>query len=173
MEMRWKYGFIEYYSNVYYIEDIGGMINMIDFADEEISKKMQIIMDLLLYDVAVQNIKTMFISVSGRAYEGNRKGGRKATLGGITNYYWGNGEKISRGMMYGMMATKKYSLPPVIAEIAKVTGNVVVKQSNGLDISEMKAEGYFGTDNRSMMIPKWSEIHFLQSEKIKCLAIVF
>ncbi|HAZ04631.1 MAG TPA: hypothetical protein DCY97_21050 [Marinilabiliales bacterium] len=166
MEMRWKYGFIEYYSNVYYIEDIGGMINMIDFADEEISKKMQIIMDLLLYDVAVQNIKTMFISVSGRAYEGNRKGGRKATLGGITNYYWGNGEKISRGMMYGMMATKKYSLPPVIAEIAKDTGNVVVKQSNGLDISEMKAEGYFGTDNRSMMM-QWGMEAFSNPEVVR------
>ncbi|MEI6678138.1 MAG: hypothetical protein WCL21_06000, partial [Mariniphaga sp.] len=42
MEMRWNYGFTEFYSSVYYKEDIGGMINLIDFADDEISKKMQI-----------------------------------------------------------------------------------------------------------------------------------
>lgn len=153
MEMRWNYGFTEFYSNVYYKEDIGGMINLIDFADdEEIVKKMQIIMDLLLYDVATQNLNTIFISVSGRAYEGNRKGGSYATLGGLTDYYWGSGRKIGSGLMYGMMTTRKYSPPPVILDIAKDTNAVVIKQSNGLDISELKEEGYFGTDDKCMMM---------------------
>jgi hypothetical protein len=152
MEMRWKFGFTEFYSSVYYKEDIGGMINLIDFADTEISRKMQMIMDLLLYDVAVQNVRTNFISVSGRAYEGNRKGGSHATLGGITNYYWGTGEKIGDGLMYGMMTTRKYSLPPVLAEIARDTNTVVIRQSNGLNISDLKPEGYFGTDDKSMMM---------------------
>ena len=89
MEMRWNYGFTEFYSSVYYKEDVGGMINLIDFADDEISKRMQIIMDLLMYDVATQNVKTMFISVSGRAYEGNRKGGHGSTLGGLTDFLLG------------------------------------------------------------------------------------
>ncbi len=166
MEMRWKYGFIEFYSSVYYKEDIGGMINLIDFADEEISKKMQIIMDLLMFDVASQNIKTMFISVSGRAYEGNRKGGSNANLSGITRYYWGDGEKIGAHLMYGMMTTKKYALPPVIAEIGRDTNTVIIRQSNGLDISELKQEGYFGTDNRSMMM-QWGMEAFTNPEVIR------
>ena len=152
MEMRWNYGFIEYYSSVYYQEDIGGMINLIDFADEEISKKMQIIMDLLMYDVAAQNVKTMFISASGRAYEGNRKGGRNSTLNGLTNYYWGNGEKIGSGLMYGMMTTKRYCLPQVLSEIGRDTSTVIIKQNNGLDISELKQEGFYGTDDKCMMM---------------------
>jgi len=151
LEMRWKYGFTEFYSGVYYQEDIGGMINLIDFAqDEELVKKTQIIMDLLFYDVATQNIKTMFVSVSGRAYEGNRKGG--GTLGGLTRYYWGNGHRIGAGLTHGMMTTKKYVLPPVLKEIALDEGPVVIKQSSGLDISELKSEGYLGTDNRSLMM---------------------
>jgi hypothetical protein len=167
MEMRWKYGFIEYYSNVYYVEDIGGMINLIDLAgEEEISRKMQIIMDLLLYDVAAQNTKNMFISVSGRAYEGNRKGGPRSTLGGLTNYFWGNGEKLGPGLMYGFVTSKKYSLPPVLREIAKDTSNVVIRQSNGLDISELKKEGYYGTDNRSMMM-QWGMEAFSNDEVIR------
>ncbi len=153
MEMRWKYGFTEFYSNVYYSEDIGGMINLIDLAaDDEIVRKMEIIMDLLLFDVASQNINTMFVSASGRAYEHSRKGGPRTTLGGITNYYWGNGGKLGPGLIYGLMISKKYYPPRVIIEIGKDTNNVVIRQSNGLDISELKKEGYFGTDTRSMMM---------------------
>ena len=166
MEMRWKYGFIEFYSSVYYMEDIGGMINLIDFGDEEISKKMQIIMDLLMYDVATQNVNTMFISASGRAYEINRKGGKVATLGGITNYYWGNGEKIGSGLMYGMMTSKIYSLPPVIQAIARDSVPVVIMQSNGLNISELKPEGYFGSDDKSMMM-QWGMEAFSNPEVVR------
>jgi hypothetical protein len=172
MEMRWKYGFTEFYSSVYYKEDIGGMINLIDFADDEISKKMQIIMDLLLYDVAAQHLKTMFISVSGRAYEGNRKGGHGATLGGLTYFYWGSGEKIGPGLMYGMVTTRKYDLPPVLREIARDSNTVVIKQSNGLDISELKPEGYFGTDTRSMMM-QWGMEAFSNPEVVRnSLAVI-
>lgn len=167
MEMRWKYGFIEFYSGVYYKEDIGGMINILDLAqDEELVKKMQIIMDLLFYDVASQNLKTYFVTTSGRAYEGNRKGGPGSDLGGITRFYWGDKEKHVGGMMFGMVITDKYKLPAVLEEIAKDSSNVIIKQNNGLDISELKTEGYFGTDNRSMMM-QWGMESFTNPEIIR------
>ncbi len=94
----------------------------------------------------------MFASVIGRAYEGNRKSGPGATLGGLTNYFRGDGKQIGPGLMYGMMTTKKYELPEVLSEIAKDSSNVMIKQNNGLDIYELKTEGYFGTGNRNMMM---------------------
>lgn len=167
LEMRWNYGFIEFYSGVYYKEDIGALINIIDLAeDEELVKKSQIIMDLLFYDVAAQNIGTMFITTSGRAYSGNRKGGSGANLGGMTRYYWGDGKQRGQGMMYGMMLTEKYKLPPVLAEIARDSSNVIIKQSNGLDLSELKTEGYYGTDNRSMMM-QWGMESFTNPEVVR------
>ena len=166
-EMRWNYGFIEFYSGVYYKEDIGALINIIDYAgDEELVIKSQMMLDLLFYDVASQNINTMFVSVSGRAYEGNRKGGPGATLGGLTGYFWGNGTQIGAGIMYGMMVAKKYDLPPVIAEIARDSSEVIIKQNNGLDISELLDEGYYGTDNRSMMM-QWGMECFSNREIIR------
>jgi len=45
--MRWNYGYIEFYSNVYYKEDIGPLNNLIDFADDnEIVTKAKICMNL-------------------------------------------------------------------------------------------------------------------------------
>jgi hypothetical protein len=166
-EMRWNYGFIEFYSGVYYKEDIGALINLIDFAeDEELVIKSQISMDLLFYDVASQNLNTMFVSVSGRAYEGNRKGGPDATLGGLTRYFWGDGKKLGAGIMYGMIQSENYTLPPVLAEIARDSSDVIIKQNNGLDISELKEEGYYGTDNRSMMM-QWGMECFSNREIIR------
>ncbi|MCY1718867.1 hypothetical protein OU798_00845 [Prolixibacteraceae bacterium Z1-6] len=167
LEMRWKYGFTEFYSGVYYKEDIAALINLIDFAgDKELAQKSKIIMDLLFYDVAAQNINTMFVSASGRAYKGNRTGEGGSTLGGLTSYYWGDGKECGAGMLYGMMTTLKYKLPPVLAEIAKDSSNVIIQQSNGLDISELKTEGYYGTDNRSMMM-QWGMECFTNPEIVR------
>jgi hypothetical protein len=139
-EMRWNYGFIEYYSGVYYKEDVGALINVIDYADDE---------ELVI-----------------KSQKGNRKGGPGSTLGGLTQYFWGDGKQIGAGMMYGMMLSEKYSLPPVLAEIARDSSDVIIKQNNGLDITELKAEGYYGTDNRSMMM-QWGMECFSNREIIR------
>jgi hypothetical protein len=73
-------------------------------------------------------------------------------FGGVTNYSWGDGKEIGPGIMYGLMVTEKYQLPPVMIEIANDERTVIIKQSNGLDLTELKEEGYYGTDNRSMMM---------------------
>ena len=167
LRMRWDYGFIEYYSSVYYKEDIAALINLIDFAeDEELVRKSQIIMDLLFYDVASQSLGTMFSSVSGRAYQRNRMGREAAEFSGLTNYLWGSGEEIGPHMMYGMMHTSNYELPPVLKEIALDTSTVIIRQSNGLDLSELKGEGYFGSDNRSMMM-QWGMESFTNPEVVR------
>lgn len=167
LKMRWDYGFIEYYSSVYYKEDIAALMNLIDLAeDEELVRKSQIIMDLLFYDVASQSMGCMFSSVSGRAYQRNRMGREAAEFSGLTNYLWGDREEIGPHMMYGMMHSKKYQLPPVLKEIALDTSTVILRQSNGLDLSELKAEGYYGSDNRSMMM-QWGMESFTNPEVVR------
>jgi hypothetical protein len=167
MQMRWDHGFIEYYSSVYYKEDIGPLINLIDYAeDRELVTRCQIMMDLLFYDIASQSSGTMFSSVSGRAYKNNRIGREAADFSGLTHYFWGDGEEIGPGMMYGMMQSDRYTLPPVIREIALDSSRVIIRQSNGLDLSELKAEGYYGTDNRSMMM-QWGMEAFTNPEVVR------
>lgn len=166
-EMRWKYGFIEYNSEVYYTEDIGGLMNLIDFAnDDEMVTKASMAMDLLFYDMAVQNIHTMMISTSGRSYEGQRKGGPEKTVGGLARYFWGDGMERGPGMTYGMTKNTRYQLPPVLKEIARDSSTVLIKQSNGLNISDLKNEGYYGTDNRSMMM-QWGMECFTNPEIVR------
>ena len=37
LEQRWLYGFTEWYSNVYYVEDIAALFNLIDFAEDVVA----------------------------------------------------------------------------------------------------------------------------------------
>ena len=136
------------------------------FKDQEIAEKTMIILDIMFYDLAAQNLKTMYSSTSGRAYESNRKGGGSKTLGGVTEYFFGNGELIHSGMTHGLMYTNKYEVPPVLIDIANDTSRVVIRQSNGLDIIELADEGYFGTDNRSMMM-QWGMESFTNPEIVR------
>ena len=164
LKMRWDHGFSEFYSN-YYIEDIAALINLIDFAkDEELVKKSKIILDLVFYDVALQSLDNMYSSVSGRAYTDQRRG--RSSLKGLTTYLWGNGKELDPGRLYGIMVTENYRLPPVITEIAEDKSPVVIKQSNGLDIRELKTEGYYGSDTRSMMM-QWGMGAFSNPEVIR------
>jgi len=164
LRMRWDYGFSEFYSN-YYKENIAALINLIDFAeDEELVKKSKIVLDLLFYDVASQSQEGMYSTVSGRAYADYRQG--SSTLNGLVTYLWSDGEELEPGTLYAKKVTENYRLPPVITEIAKERSPVVIRQSNGLDITELKTEGYYGTDTRSMMM-QWGIHAFTNAETIR------
>ena len=167
LEMRWKFGFSEFYSNVYYNEDIAGIINLIDYSkDSIIVKKSEMIMDLLIYDIASQKSGNKFASVSGRAYEKNRKGSSYVSINRITDFLWSKYENYQPNITYGFNASKKYKVPPVLIEIGKDTQNTVIKQCNGLNISQLKQEGYFGADDKSIML-QWGMEAYSNPEVVR------
>lgn len=166
LEMRWKFGFTEFYSGTYYKEDVAALINLIDFAnDEEITEKSKIILDVLLYDVATQSLSGNFVSVSGRAYENNRKGGVHENLDGITYYLTGNKEAVKSSLVYGLI-NSKYAPPLVYREIINDTSAVIIKQKNGVTISDLASLGYNKNDDKSMMM-QWGMEAFTNATVIR------
>lgn len=155
MEQRWLYGFTEWYSNVYYVEDIAPMSNLIDFSgDEEIRTKMSIIMDLLLYDMASQSYKGTFVTTSGRLYEGSKKLGKDASTRSVTGHLFGYdtaGEQ-RMGMDLNFIFIRDYQIPEVIRAIGRDEREAEIKASSGLDVAELKGEGLVGPEDRQIMM---------------------
>lgn len=155
LEQRWKYGFTEWYSNVYYVEDIAPMANLIDFAgDEEIVTKTKIIMDLLLYDMASQSWRGHFVTTMGRSYEGGKKSGRKASTRAITAAVFGLGTSDGRrsGMDLNFLDIRNYEVPQVIRAIGRDTSVAVVRASNGLSLDELVQKGMVGQSDEQIMM---------------------
>ena len=168
LRMRWDYGFTEFYSNVYYNEDVAPLANLIDFCtDTEIAKKAAIIMDIIIYDIASQTYNGAFVSVSGRAYENNRKGGALSSGKAITEHLFGiKTEEHSQGLSYCFTSCIKYETPNVLKDIGLDDGARIIKASNGLNICELGKEGLNGHDTKSIMF-QWGMEAFSNPETIR------
>ncbi len=166
LEQRWRYGFIEWYSNVYYTEDIAPLSNLIDLAeDPEIVTKSQIIMDLLLYDLASQSFKGTFVSTSGRAYERNRKSGVHSSMKSVAQHIWGYelGGEGRKGMDLNFIYIDNYKVPEVIKAIGYDTTPQIIKASTGLDVSELKRQKLIGVKDEQIMM-QWGMESFTNRE---------
>ncbi|MEI6578407.1 MAG: hypothetical protein WCN92_02955 [Eubacteriales bacterium] len=194
LEQRWLYGFSEWNSPTYYVEDISPLCLIIDFSDnEQLRTQAKIILDLMLYDMAVGQFDGVFSSTAGRCYEN----GRRLTL---IDDYNGNdslkiynsvgnvinemaGEDIYKGLtrsgdikfklgdgnnMLGNFVYRKpdgYNIPEVFNVIANDKSYSELKASYGLSLTELKDKGLIGqADNQIMM--QWAMESFSNPETI-------
>jgi hypothetical protein len=162
LEQRWLYGFTEWYSNTYYVEDIAPLANLIDFADdEEIVIKATIILDLLLYDLASQSYKGTFIASSGRMYANGKRYGENNSMQAVSDSIWdparwGHEPSNRIGMDYNFVTINNYSVPPVIKAIGEDDSRTVItKATNGLNLTELADHGLNGTAEPQIMM-QWA-----------------
>ena len=156
LDQRWDYGFIEWYSNVYYVEDIGPLANLIDFAEDgEIRRKATMIMDLLLYDLASQSWKGTFVSNSGRLYENNKKGGNGNSMKRVTQELFGYpqpGAEERKGMDLSFLFVENYEIPEVLRAIGRDEVTRIIRSTNGMNLDEIKEEGLIGMRTDQIMM---------------------
>lgn len=175
LQQRWDYGFIEWYSNTYYVEDAAPLANLVDFAgearngrsgDEEIAIKAAIVLDLLIHDLASQSWEGVFVSTMGRGYERGKKGGGGDSMRRISEWAFGNGRSAGAGGMdANVVVSRRYRVPAAIRAIALDTGEVVVRASTGLDLWELRGEGLLGSETSQMMM-LWGMEAFTNPEAI-------
>lgn len=142
-EHKWKYGFIEWHSNTYYEEDIAPLALLIDHAPEKtIREKAKIIMDLLILDIAMFSYDGFLSTSSGRCYEAQKKDGTNQDTRDIYEHVFGDGNHCFdyKRLSSVFLLCKDYEVPAVIREIARDKGPAVIKDSTGLDLSELKDE---------------------------------
>jgi len=69
LALRYRTGFSEWLSHVYYDEDITALVNLIDFCtDEQIVRQAETVLDLVFYDMAHNSFRGAFVSSHGRSY---------------------------------------------------------------------------------------------------------
>ncbi len=172
MEQRYYYGFTEYYSNNYYIENIAPMSNFIQFAsDKDMVDRMKIVMDIIWYDIASQSYKYItndgkirygFMSASGRNYFDNKASddtGNSNRLRYFIDLVMDNGEEYKDFTRNFYICFKRmyesgvYEVPQVIKEIFNDSSEVqIIKSSSGLTLQELESEGLIGMNTNQIMM---------------------
>lgn len=164
LEQRYLYGFTEWYSSTYYVEDIAPLSILIDFApDEEVRIKAAMILDLMIYDLATQNYKGTFTSNSGRMYASAKMSGKNGSMKESISVIWPDYNQYInvtdfKGMEANFKYIKNYQVPEVLINIGyDQTDTNVYMASTGLNISEYKGENLLGQKQNQIMFQLASE----------------
>ena len=148
LDLRFRSGFSEWLSHVYYDEDLTALLSLYDFAeDEEIRCKAEMVIDLLLLDMTLNSFKGVFGSTHGRAYENTKKWGSNEGTTDTSKLLFGMGIFSGFDNMSAIAFTlSKYRVPPAIEAIAsdsqlKGDCHFINKQRMGIKLSEMEKWG--------------------------------
>ncbi len=120
LELRYKTGFSEWLSHIYYDEDITALTNLVDFSeDPEIARKSTMVLDLIFLDMALNSFRGTFGSTHGRSYAEEKRDGHLESTADTSKLMFGMGLFSGRDNMSAIsLALSGYRLPESIYAIA-------------------------------------------------------
>ena len=138
LELRFRTGFSEWLSNVYYDEDLTALLTLVDFADDEIARRAARVADLLLLDLAQNSCKGVFGSSHGRSYEAQKKDAAVEAMGDTAKLLWGAGAWSRRDNMSSpcLALSQRFEPPPLLAAIAAAPDTAEIRQRMGIRVDE-------------------------------------
>lgn len=113
-------GFREWDSNTYFEEDVLALTHLADLAESvEVAEMATVVLDKLLFTLAVNSYQGVFGSTHGRTYTPYIRGGRFEPTAGISRLAWGMGVFNDRILgSVSLACAQTYELPGIIAAIA-------------------------------------------------------
>lgn len=120
IDLRARTGFSEWDSETYYPEDLAPLLNLVDFADDpEVATRAAMMVDAILFDVAVDSFYGQFATSHGRVTAGSIQSanGSMTTINALA---WGQGKFTSTSNMgaVALATSRKYEVPPVLQALA-------------------------------------------------------
>jgi hypothetical protein len=145
LDLRYKTGFSEWLSNVYYIEDIAPLVALVDFSpDADIRMKATMVLDLILLDMALNNYQGTFGSTHGRSYFSSKISGKREGTRSIYKLLFDlNRFDIGNMATSALAISTMYKIPAVLYEIANDNSyhHMINMQRMGLKIEEIENYG--------------------------------
>ncbi len=144
LDLRFHTGFSEWLSHVYYDEDLTALLSLYDFAqDEEIRCKAEMVIHLLLLDMALNSFRGVFGSTHGRAYENTKKWAACEGTTDTMKLLFGMGVYSGfDNMSAPAFALSRYRVPPAIVAIAQDTERTFEnRQRMGIRMEELERWG--------------------------------
>jgi hypothetical protein len=141
LDLRFRTGFSEWLSNVYYDEDLVALASLVDFArDAEVQARATMVLDLILLDIAQHSFRGVFGSTHGRSYEASKKWAAKESTTDVAKLLLGLGRfGGGEGMSAACLAlSPSYRIPEVLPAVAGDVDRpeVTVRQRLGIRVRE-------------------------------------
>jgi hypothetical protein len=145
LAMRFRTGFSEWLSHVYYDEDLLAMLTLVDFSrDAEIRTRAAMVADLLVLDMALHHFRGAFAATHGRSYERCKKWNREEGTTDAMKLLFGTGSFARvENQCAVALALSAYRPPPALLAIAGDVDRpaVTVRQRMGIRLDALARHG--------------------------------
>jgi len=149
IDLRARTGFSEWDSETYYPEDLAPLLNLVDFAqDPAIATRAAMLVDLILFDTAVDSFYGQFATSHGRVTAGSIQSAN-SSMTTINALAWGQGKFTTTSNMgaVALATSPKYKVPSVIQALALDNpGEYFNYERHSFNLSEAAAWGMDITD---------------------------
>lgn len=140
-DLRARFGFNEWHSNVYYQKDVTPLLTLVEYAeDPAIRERAAAILDAVLFDIAMHTFRGAFGVTHGRSYKKDKMSSLDDDTWGLVKllfdtaeYPYGSGSDPGAVLL---ARAKRYRLPEAIFRIARSDEPFVDRERMGLDIDE-------------------------------------
>ncbi len=140
LDLRARFGFSEWHSNVYYEKDISPLLLLVEHTrDEEIRARASAVLDILFADLALHTLRDAFGVTHGRSYKKDKMTSTDEDTWGITKLLFDSSTYDfvrSDGGAGFLAANTRYVLPEIIRLMAADKGPLVDRERMSLPIQE-------------------------------------
>lgn len=135
-------GFSEWHSDVYYQKDVTALLTLVEWADEaEIARRATMLLDLVLFDIALHLHDGNFGATHGRSYMKDKSRARDQDTFGLAKLLFATTDEpyVSRGDPGAvlMARARNYVLPSVLHRVAESTAAWVDRERMGVPIDPL------------------------------------
>ena len=140
LDLRGRFGFSEWHSNVYFNEDIPAVVNLADFAEDPVIRaKAAAVLDILAFDLLNNMYSGIFATVHGRTYESKFLDGLSESTDEAAWIMLGLGDYSSTGDFSGsfLASSTGYFTPAILEDIGQqAAARHEHRQRDSLDVAE-------------------------------------
>ncbi len=146
LDWRARLGFSEWLAQGYYMADITGLAGLMHYADEDdIRLRCKMIVDMLMFDMAVNGFYGNLPTSHGRVYAGPLLNPKQEECSSVMAYAWGEGNREgSLSSCTALLAMYGYTCPAAIRAVGQKKLPVMVnKERMSVNVCDAK---YYGVD---------------------------
>jgi len=168
LDLRGRFGFSEWHSNVYFNEDIPALVNLADYAEDPVIRtKAAAVLDIVAFDLLNNMYSGIFATVHGRTYESKFIDGLKESTDEAAWIMLGLGEYSSTGDFSGsfLASSPRYATPALLEDIGSDCAAVHEhRQRDSWDIGEGPDWGIGYTEHEDVIV--WAGLSALLAPEV-------
>lgn len=140
-DIRARFGFSEWHSNVYYQKDLTPLLTLAEYArDPEIATRAGMVLDILLFDLALHTHRGAFGVTHGRSYKKDKMTSLDEDTWGATKLLFDTTEHPYQSTSHAdavlLARARHYRVPEAILRVARSSRVFVDRERMGIDIQE-------------------------------------